>query len=51
MFKKLRARIARIAPFLRWVAADLKKGDVESAKQKLVTEAKETLNEIDDVNK
>jgi len=46
MFKKLRLRLARIVPFLKWIAKDIEKGDVETAKTKVETEFDETIKEI-----
>lgn len=46
MFKKLRLKIAKLVPFLKWIAKDLEKGNTTGAEQKIETEFDETVKEI-----
>ena len=46
MFNKLRLRIARIVPFMKWIAKDLEAGAVDVAKAKVAAEVAETLTEL-----
>ena len=46
MFNKLRNRIARIIPFMAWIAKDLKAGNPEAAQAKVKAEVQETVTEV-----
>jgi hypothetical protein len=46
MFKKLRLKIAKAIPFLKWIAKDLENGNTTGAKKKIETEFDETVKEI-----
>jgi len=46
MFKKLKLKLAKLLPFLRWIGRDLAKGDTTTAKAKVETEFDETVREF-----
>jgi hypothetical protein len=46
MFKKLKLKLTKLLPFLRWIGRDLAKGDATTAKAKVETELDETVREI-----
>ena len=48
MFKKLRLKLAKLVPFLKWIAKDLEAGNTDVAKAKVEAEAKETIRELQD---